>query len=96
MRGLAIATLAAGGLIGALAGSVPAGPVAAVYPPWWTGPRAIAAASHGGAILRPGAVKFVVVVMPDSQGGNDRLRRAGAWLLLNPAGFIGCFTRGNI
>jgi hypothetical protein len=91
-QGLAIAGLAAFGLLAALMGGPASGPVAAVFPPWWDGMRAINAAAAGGTVLRLGPLNFVVLVSPDYQGGRARLWRAGAWLLLNPRGLAGCDT----
>jgi hypothetical protein len=89
-RGLAVVGLAVGGLLAALMGGPTSGPVAAVFPPWWGGMRAVNAAAEGGAVLRFGLVNFVVLVVPDDRLGRQLLWRAGAWLLLNPRGLSGC------
>jgi hypothetical protein len=89
-RALAIFGLAAGGLLTALLAGPASGPVAAVFPPWWDGTRAVKAASEGGAVLRFGLTNFVVLVEPEDRNGRERLWRAGAWLLLNPLGLSGC------
>jgi hypothetical protein len=52
--------------------------------------RAVNTAAEGGAVLRLGLMNFVLLVLPDDQHGRQLLRRAGAWLLLNPRGLIGC------
>jgi hypothetical protein len=69
-----------------------AGPVAAVFPPWWTQARALAAAGEVGDVVRFGALPFIVVVVPAA--GTTRpgagLRHAGAWLLLDPLALGGC------
>jgi hypothetical protein len=96
LRGLAITGLAAGGLLAALTALPERGPVAAVFPPWWDGMRAITAASEGGSVLRLGLMNFVVLVAPAEPADRDRLRRAGAWLLLNPRGLIGCGIRTGL
>jgi hypothetical protein len=77
-------------LLVALMAGPTSGPVAAIFPPWWDGVRAVNAAALGGPVLRLGLLNFVVVVAPDESGGRDRLWRAGAWFLLNPRGLLGC------
>ena len=89
-QGLAVAGLAAFGLLTALMAGPASGPVAAVFPPWWDAMRAVNAAAEGGAVLRLGLMNFVVLVVPDDQHGRQLLWRAGAWMLLNPRGLIGC------
>ena len=87
--------LAAGSLLasGALALGPPAsGPVAALFPPWWSATRALVAAASAGTPVRFGAAAFVVVVMPDTQDAASRLRRAGAWVLLDPQALGGCIA----
>ena len=77
-------------LCAALAGQcapAAAGPVAAVFPPWWPEPRAFAAAARVGPVLRFGGVPFVVVV---DAAERTRLRTQGAWLLLDPTVLGGC------
>lgn len=65
----------------------PDGPVAAVFPPWWGGARSLLAAAPVGPVVRFGALPFIVVVMPERR---DLLRRAGAWLVLDPRALGGC------
>ena len=66
--------------------------IAAVFPPWWTGDEAFAAAaSTGAAIIRPGAFPTILVLRPE--GGLARLYAAGAWLALDPVALGGCLTR---
>jgi len=82
-----IATL----LPAAQAASRPANPfeVAAVFPPWWSRQRMEAAVGDAGAISTYGGVGAIAVV----HGGNDlpqRLRRAGAWLILDPQAALFC------
>lgn len=66
--------------------------VVAVFPPWWPSSRAVAAASDVGAIVDGGAFPFVLIVQSQNPGLGERLRAAGALLLLNPLGFGGCLT----
>jgi hypothetical protein len=65
----------------------PAGPVAAVFPPWWSGARAFAAAAAAGPVARIGAFGFIVIAAPAER---SRLRAAGAWLLLDPRAAGAC------
>lgn len=67
----------------------PAGPVAAVFPPWWGGTRAVLAAAPAGAVIRFGALPCIVILQP-APLGRTLLRRAGAWAILNPAALGGC------
>lgn len=65
----------------------PYGPVAAVFPPWWTGRRAFAAAGTAGAVVRFGATSFIVIVAATDRA---RLRATGAWMLLDPRALGAC------
>lgn len=62
------------------------GPVAAIFPPWWSAERSVVAAGTAGPVLRLGALPFVVVAAAD----HARLRQAGAWLLLDPFALAAC------
>jgi hypothetical protein len=95
-QSLAIFGLAAAGLLAALPSGPASGPVAAVFPPWWDAGRTFQAAAEGGPILRLGAARFVVLVAPLGASGRERLRRAGAWLLLSPLGLSGCRSTINV
>jgi hypothetical protein len=66
------------------------GPVAAVFPPWWRGAEVFAAAAGAGRIIGPGAVPFVVVVAPEGARTAERLRAAGAILVIDPIVAGGC------
>lgn len=67
----------------------PAGAVAAVFPPWWSEARVVAAAGDAGALVAAGADAHVVVV--DAAGDlPKRLREAGALVVFNPGAFAGC------
>jgi hypothetical protein len=84
--------LCVGSLIGALAINLlpPAsGPVAVLFPPWWTGAQSLIGASEAGPVVRFG-LPFVVVVVPRVRHPFAVLRQNGAWALLNPEGFGGC------
>ena len=69
------------------------GPVAAVFPPWWDGTRALLAAAPAGAVVRFGALPCIVVVVPENTAQRAQLWRDGAWALVNPAAFGGCGSR---
>jgi hypothetical protein len=62
--------------------------VAAIFPPWWSGQRAITAAASVGEILGVGGAPFVVILHGDPSNLARRVRAAGALLTLssNPAG----------
>jgi hypothetical protein len=92
--------LALGSLAGALAlamqppgagplgaGPPAAGPVALIFPPWWSAARSMLAAAGAGAIMRFGAMPFIVVIIPNpNTPGAD----SGAWLRLDPLHLGGC------
>ncbi|MGI4945701.1 MAG: hypothetical protein ACRYHQ_34935 [Janthinobacterium lividum] len=87
--------LAAGSMLAAGASSLgpPSdGPIAALYPPWWSASQCLLAAAAGGRPVRFGAAGFVVVVSPDTPDAARLLRRAGAWLLLDPRALGGCLA----
>lgn len=71
--------------------------VAAIFPPWWSGPRAIAAAASVGDIVGVGGAPFVVILHGDSETLARRVRAAGALLTLtsNIAGFCSPRRGGN-
>ncbi|WP_312781298.1 hypothetical protein [Brevundimonas sp.] len=86
-----IATIAATLAPAAWAMTRPAHPfqVAAVFPPWWSRQRMDDAVGETGAISAYGGVGAIAVV----HGGTDlpqRLRRAGAWLILDPEAAVLC------
>ncbi|MGA0601865.1 hypothetical protein ACO2Q3_14250 [Caulobacter sp. KR2-114] len=57
---------------------------AGVFPPWWSPARVIAAASAAGPVSAASRQPFVVVVRAPQGDVAARLRRAGAWLILDP------------
>lgn len=81
--GLAVAVLTLGFCIGAMAAPRDASSIAAVFPPWWSPAQAAAAAASAGQIAGAGRGSIVIVTSP-APGLSDRLRRAGALLLLGP------------
>ena len=65
--------------------------VAVAFPPWWGTERAfLAAASADAAIVRMTAVPSILVVRPDQHDGLARLRKAGAWLTVDPQAVAAC------
>lgn len=56
--------------------------VLAVYPPWWTAGRSLAAAAATATAL-PAALPFAVLVQGLDASGPGRLRRGGALLILD-------------
>jgi hypothetical protein len=65
--------------------------VAVIFPPWWSLDRSLAAAATAGAaIVRTGAVPAIVVVQAVGADRMQRLRRAGALLLIDPRAVAAC------
>jgi hypothetical protein len=69
------------------------GVLIAVYPPWWSPGRALAAASDAGHVLNAGALPFVYVVQSTQPDFMARLWQSGAWGIMSPLGLDGCETR---
>jgi hypothetical protein len=70
--------------------------VAVAFPPWWSAQQIFeAAASAHAAIVRTTALPAVLVVRPDDQDGMARLRKAGAWLTIDPQAIAACFNNTN-
>lgn len=90
LQGFAILALAGGGLLAAVPSAPAGGAVAAVFPPWWDAKRAVTAATNAGIALGVGVTSFVVIVRPEDAQGQEKLRQAGAWMLLDPRGLAGC------
>lgn len=91
---LSAATLCLMGLApAAILGAQPRDPAraAAVFPPWWSQARALAAADRAGDVAGVGALSPIVIIA--APAGRERdfasaLRREGAWLVIDP-GFAG-------
>ena len=63
------------------------------FPPWWSAQEVLlAAASANAAIVRMTALP-ALVVRPDDQDGLTRLRKAGAWLAMDPQAIAACFAK---
>lgn len=58
--------------------------VAAVFPPWWSSARIVAAAGEAGAITGFGGARNVVLVAAADDNLPRRLNAAGALLQLDP------------
>jgi hypothetical protein len=68
--------------------------VAVAFPPWWSAQEVfLASASADAAIVRMTAVPFLLVVRPDLRDGLTRLRKAGAWLAMDPQAIAACFSK---
>ena len=68
--------------------------VAVAFPPWWNAQEVfLATASANAAIVRMTALPSLLVVRPDDQDGLARLRKAGAWLTIDPQAIAACFTK---
>jgi hypothetical protein len=68
--------------------------VAVAFPPWWSTEQAFgAAASADAAIVRMTAIPSLLVVRPDQHDGLARLRRAGAWLAIDPQAIAACLSK---
>jgi hypothetical protein len=67
--------------------------VAVAFPPWWSAQQVFqAAASANAAIVRDTALPALLVVRPDVFDGLARLRKAGAWLVIDPQAIAACLT----
>tara|TARA_E500000305_G_scaffold11457_1_gene7863 strand:- start:256 stop:600 length:345 start_codon:yes stop_codon:yes gene_type:complete len=65
--------------------------IAAVFPPWLNKSEILGAVSvAGGRMLRHGGVQSVALVRLDSPDAVQRLKNAGAWAVVAPAGLFGC------
>jgi hypothetical protein len=63
--------------------------IAAVFPPWWQAARIYEAAVGAGPLLDAGQASFVMIVGFSDPGVAERLRSAGAIILLDAAA-VGC------
>jgi hypothetical protein len=66
--------------------------IAVAFPPWWSAQESFTAAAWANAeIVRTTTVPAVLIVKPDVDGGLNRLRAAGAWLIFDPRAAAACF-----
>ncbi len=73
--------------------AVPTGPFVAVVVSPWSGQEAAlaAVAAAEGTLVGPAGVDWIVIAHGRDRNFPSRLRRAGAWLVLNHAFLSGCF-----
>jgi hypothetical protein len=64
----------------------------AVYPPWWTSERALAAASDVAPVSGVGGSGVAIGVMASRPEVVRDLRRSGAWLIADGSAFPSCFS----
>jgi len=62
---------------------------AAIFPPWWSAPRSLAAADRAGAVTGVGAQPVIIITATDPAQPPGRalasaLRAQGAWLVVDP------------
>jgi hypothetical protein len=91
--------IASWAVIAALSLQVRAGAelVAVAFPPWWGAQQVfLAAASANAAIVRMTAVPALLVVRPDDNDGLTRLRKAGAWLTIDPQAIAACIKADDL
>ena len=70
--------------------------VAVAFPPWWSAQQVFqAAAAANAAIVRDTALPALLVVRPDDFDGLAQLRKAGAWLLMDPQAIAACLTNNG-
>ena len=66
--------------------------LAVAFPPWWTTRQIFeATASADASVVRITALSSILVVRPNDREGLNRLREAGAWLMIDPQAVAGCF-----
>ncbi len=65
--------------------------VVAVFPPWWSRERALAAASETAAVSGVGPAGFAVGVVSDRPDLRQELRRRGALWVVDGHAFVTCF-----
>ncbi|WP_257170253.1 hypothetical protein [Bradyrhizobium sp. SRS-191] len=67
--------------------------VAIAFPPWWSAQQTmLAAASADAALVRTTNLSWLLVVRPGDHDGLTRLRKSGAWLVIDPQAVAACFT----
>lgn len=70
---------------------IPGQAIAAVFPPWLDKSEILGAVSAaGGRMLRHGGIQSVALVRLDAPDGAQKLKHAGAWAVVAPAGLFGC------
>lgn len=79
----------------AAAASAPTSPFVAVVVAPWDSPETVAAvvAAADGALVAPARVGWIVIAHSPRSDFSFRLRRSGAWFVLNHKTLSGCFPR---
>ena len=73
------------------------GTLAAIFPPGTDKTAALAAVAEAdGLVVRAGGWGSVLVAYSDKVGFAQRLRRAGAWLVVDPRSAAGCLITGTM
>jgi hypothetical protein len=73
------------------------GTLAAVFAPGTDQAAALAAVVEAeGLVVRTGGWGAVLVAHSDKPGFAERLRRAGAWLVVDPRSAAGCLLAGDV
>lgn len=89
--GLAGIAMLAVALFGLLTPADGATRVAAIFPPWWTAQDVMASLSGSDTvILRGGIAPSVLLLSSPTPGLSQRLRNAGALLIIDPEAAAGC------
>lgn len=67
--------------------------VVAIFPPSWSAERSVIAASSVGPVLGSGAFPFMVAVKGEARNYEEKLRTAGAILVVDGKRFPFCGTK---
>jgi len=72
--------------------------IAAIFPPWFDKTAVLGSvALAGGTILRHGGTDSVALVRLEHPDAAERLRKSGAWAVVDPGGLFGCTgIRGSV
>jgi hypothetical protein len=65
----------------------------AVFPPWWSAEKELAAAASAGAVGSVGRLPFILAVQSSDSGLGVRLGEAGALLVLDGSAFTFCSSQ---
>lgn len=70
--------------------------LAAIFPPWWSAERALAAASSVGPVAGSGRLPFIVAVSGAGPGAGERLKSSGALFVVDGSRFSFCVARQKL
>ena len=70
--------------------------LAAIYPPWWSAERALAAASSAGPVAGSGRLPFIVAVSGAAPGAGERLKSFGALFVVDGSRFSFCISQPEL